>query len=102
MKLPAGYMMSVMKLLNSPRKLFWAGVVCVVLGFVLPFMIVLDFIENTFALTFLIYTLQLVGLILGVVAGAGLAFEHRRKEKTKKEDEQAELDEQESTTGWME
>jgi len=100
--LPAGYMMSVMKLLNSPRKLFWAGVVCVVLGFVLPFMIVLDFIENTFALTFLVYTLQLVGLILGVVAGAGLAFERRGKDKARKQAEQDELDEQESTTGWME
>lgn len=94
--------MNDMKLLNSPRKLFWAGVVCVVLGFVLPFMIVMGYIENTFALTFLIYTLQLVGLILGVIAGAGLAFDRRRKDKSKKEAEQAELDEQESTTGWME
>jgi len=91
-----------MKLLNSPLKLFWAGVVCVVLGFILPFMIVLGFIENTFALTFLIYTLQLVGLILGVVAGAGLAFERRGKDKARKKAEQDELDDQESTTGWME
>lgn len=102
MKSPAGYTMSVMKLLNSPRKLFWAGVVCVVLGFVLPFMIVLGFIENTFALTFLIYTLQLVGLMLGVIAGAGLAFERRGKDKAKRDAKRAENDEQESTTGWME
>ena len=88
-----------MNFLNSPRKLFWAGVVCVVLGFVLPFLIVLGFIENTFALTFFIYTLQLVGMILGIMAGAGLALERRRKDKAKRKEEE---EDQESTTGWME
>ena len=100
MKSPAGCMMNDMNFLNSPRKLFWAGVVCVVLGFVLPFLIVLDFIENTFALTFFIYTLQLVGMILGVMAGAGLALSNRRKDKAKRKEQ--EEDDQESTTGWME
>lgn len=98
--MPAGCMMSAMNFLNSPRKLFWAGVVCVVLGFVLPFLIVLGTIENTFALTFFIYTLQLVGMILGVMAGAGLALEKRRTNKKQARDDVP--DEQESRTGWME
>ncbi len=93
-------MMKNMKLLNSPRKLFWAGLVCVLLGFILPFMLVLGYIENTFAFTFFVYTLQLVGLILGVVSAAGMALTRRRKEEAKKKAE--EQDEQESTTGWME
>ncbi len=93
-------MMSAMNFLNSPRKLFWSGVVCVVLGFVLPFLIILGFIENTFALTFLIYTLQLVGMILGIMAGAGLALERRQRDSAKRKER--EPDEQESTTGWME
>jgi len=88
-----------MNFLNSPRKLFWAGVICVVAGFVLPFLIVLGYIENTFALTFFIYTLQLVGMILGIMAGAGLAIEKRYKDK---KNQQASEHEQESTTGWME
>ena len=92
--------MNAMNFLNSPRKLFWTGVVCVVLGFVLPFLIILGYIENTFALTFLIYTLQLVGMILGVMAGAGLAVEKRQKDKAKRKSN--EPDEQESRTGWME
>jgi high-affinity Fe2+/Pb2+ permease len=89
-----------MNFLNSPRKLFWVGVVCVVLGFVLPFLIILGFIDNTFALTFFIYTLQLVGMILGVMAGAGLAVEKRQKEINKRKS--TEPDERESRTGWME
>ena len=94
-------MMSAMNFLNSPRKLFLAGVICVVAGFVLPFLIVLGYITNTFALSFFIYILQLVGMILGIMAAAGLAIEKRykgKKNKQAKEDE----DEQESTTGWME
>lgn len=100
MELPAGYMMSAMKFLNSPRKLFWAGVICVVSGVVLPFLIVLSFIENTFALSFFIYILQLVGMILGIMAGAGLALEKRQRDQDNRRGETP--GDQESTTGWME
>ncbi len=93
-------MMNAMKNLTSPRSLFWIGLVCVFLGFILPFLIVLGYIENTFAFTFFIFTLQLVGLILGVIAAAGLALQKRRKEKEKRDKEHPE-DDQESTTGWM-
>lgn len=94
-------MTSVMKFLNSPRKLFWIGLVCVLLGVILPFMIILDFIENTFALSFFIYTLQLVGMILGVMAAAGLAIDKRAKEKMERDAKQKEQDETESEVGWM-
>jgi hypothetical protein len=90
-----------MKLLNSPRKLFWAGLVCVLLGFILPFLIVLKFIENTFALSFFIYTLQLVGMILGIMAAAGLAIDKRVKKKMKEEAQKKEANETESEIGWM-
>ena len=93
-------MMSAMKFLNSPLKIFWAGVVCVVLGFVLPFLIVLGYIQNTFALTFFIYGLQLVGMILGVIAGAGLAIGRRNRDIAKQQS--AESNDHESETGWME
>ena len=93
--------MIAMKLLNSPRKLFWAGLVCVLLGFILPFLIILKFIENTFALSFFIYTLQLVGMILGIMAAAGLAIDKRAKEKMNEEARKKAEDEQESEIGWM-
>ena len=100
MKWPVGYMMNDMNFLNSPRRLLWAGIICVVLGFVLPFLIVLGFIENTFALSFFIYGLQVVGMILGVMSAASLAIEHRRKDKKKKQKAVDEMD-QEDTIDWM-
>lgn len=99
--MPAGYMTSAMKLLNSPRKLFWAGLVCILLGVILPFMIVLKFIENTFALSFFIYILQLVGMILGIMSAAGMAINKRYEEKMEQDAKQKEEDLTESDIGWM-
>lgn len=99
MKLPAGSMMSAMRSLTSPRRLFLAGAVCVILGFVLPLLIVIGAIQNSFAFSFFIYILQFAGMIMGVIAAAGISLEDRiKREKPKKQDE----DEQESTVGWME
>jgi nitrate reductase gamma subunit len=100
MKLLAGYMMSGMKRLTSPRNLFWIGLVCVLLGFILPFLIVLGYLENSFGFSFFIFTLQVIGLILGVIAAAGMALEKRRKEEKEQTLENSE-DDHESTTGWM-
>jgi hypothetical protein len=91
-----------MNLLSSPYKFFWAGLACVFLGFALPFLIVLGYIKNSFALSFFIFTLQLVGMILGTIAAAGLGIRKRAKDKRKKLGEKAKEDDQESTTGWME
>jgi len=89
-----------MKLLSSPSKFFWIGLVCVVLGFALPLLIILGFIENTFALSFFIYILQLVGMIMGIIAATGFAVNKRAKEELKKRKEQEK--EQEDIIGWME
>jgi membrane protein implicated in regulation of membrane protease activity len=97
-------MMKDMNFLNSPKILLWSGIVCVLLGFILPFLIVIKIIENTFALSFFIYILQIVGMILGVMAAASLALERRRKDKAKgkkQEENQEEQEEQEDTIGWM-
>lgn len=99
MRWPVGYTMNVTKLLNSPIKIFFAGLFCVLLGFLLPLLVVIGIIENSFALSFFIYFMQLIGMILGVIAAAGLALKSRAK-KARKTREQEE--EQESTTKWME
>jgi len=90
-----------MKLLNSPRKFFIAGLVCVLLGFILPFLIVVGLIRNTFALSFIIYFLQMIGMILGVFAAAGLAINRRKKDAEKQVDASENEDERESPIGWM-
>jgi hypothetical protein len=99
MKWPVGYTMNVTKLLNSPIKIFFAGLFCVLLGFILPLLIVIGIIENSFALSFFIYIMQLVGMILGVIAAAGLALKSKAKQARKK---RKQGEEQESTTKWME
>lgn len=101
MRWHAGCMMSDMRLLDSPRKFFWSGLVCVFLGFLLPLLIVIKVIENSFALSFFIYFLQAVGMILGVIAAAGIALKHRRKREIRKK-EMEDQEDQEDTTGWME
>lgn len=94
--------MSAMRLLNSPYKFFWAGLICVFLGFALPFLTVLKYIEPSFFILFMAYIFQLIGMILGIIAAAGIAIRMRTKDKKKKQEEKQEKDEQESTTGWME
>lgn len=88
-----------MKRPNSPRKLLWIGIVFVVLGFLLPLILVLGVIENSFALSLLAYLFQLVGLILGVVYAAGAAMDRREKDEVTTKSKQ---EEQESQIGWME
>lgn len=99
MKLPAGYMTNDMKLLNSPVKIFWIGAGCVVLGFILPLLMVLGVIESTLFLSFFTFILQIIGLILGVIATAGMALNRRMKKEQKKNSSE---NDHESTTGWME
>lgn len=94
-------MTNAMKLLNSPRKFFIAGLVCVLLGFILPLLIVVGLIQNTFALSFIIYFLQMIGMILGVFAAAGLAINRRKKDAEKQVDPSENEDERESPIGWM-
>jgi len=93
-------MTNAMKLLNSPIKIFFAGLFCVLLGFILPFLMVLGIIQNSFALSFFTYTMQLIGMILGVISAAGLAINRRAKDELKKRKEQEEG--QESSINWME
>ena len=97
-------MMNAMKLLNSPLKIFWLGLACILAGFILPFLIVLGYITNSFGLSVFIYILQLVGMMLGVIAGAGLAIERRAKDKEPERlssQEQDAAEDQSDTVEWM-
>ncbi|MBI3158624.1 MAG: hypothetical protein HYZ26_03365 [Chloroflexi bacterium] len=62
----------------SPRNLILIGLILVVLGFVLPFMVVLKFIENSFLLSFLAYGAQVSGLMLGIIGAANYSTVNRR------------------------
>jgi uncharacterized membrane protein len=67
----------------SSRQLIFIGFICVLLGFLIPFLTVLKYIEQTFFLAFVTYALQLIGLILGVVGAAMMGLQRTNKDKDK-------------------
>jgi hypothetical protein len=54
----------------EPLKLIAIGFVLVVLGFILPFLMVLKVIESSFFLSFLSYGASIAGLFLGILGAA--------------------------------
>jgi hypothetical protein len=58
-----------MTFISPLRMIFIAGVL-VVLGFLLPFLMVLRMIPSTFALNFIAYGASFGGLILGIIGSA--------------------------------
>ena len=67
--------------MSSPRYGLYIliGFVLVVLGFVLPFLMVMRVLTSTFFLNFFSYGATMTGLILGFFGATMYAREHRRK-----------------------
>jgi membrane associated rhomboid family serine protease len=51
----------------TPPRLMWLGFILLVIGFLLPFLMVLRLLEPTLLLNFVAYFASLFGLISGVV-----------------------------------
>jgi hypothetical protein len=64
-------------MLQKPKALILVGFVLVLLGFVVPVLIVLDILPNTFLLNFLAYGASISGLLLGFI-GTTMAVKIRR------------------------
>jgi hypothetical protein len=64
--------------MSRPALLIILGFLLLVLGWMLPFLMVIHVISSTFFLNFLAYTLSTAGLILGIV-GAALYVRLRNK-----------------------
>jgi len=54
----------------NPKRLILIGFFLVLLGFVLPFLMVLQLVETTFFLSFLSWGATTSGLLLGIVGAA--------------------------------
>lgn len=65
--LHAGY---TKKMPFNHKKFIAAGVVLVMFGAIMPFLMVLKMVESTFFLNFLAYGSSIVGLILGIIGAA--------------------------------
>jgi len=56
--------------MNSPRLLLSLGVILLLLGIVLPFLMVIQILESTFFLNFFSWGLSVTGLALGTIGFA--------------------------------
>lgn len=61
------------------NRLIVIGFVCVLIGAVLPFAIVMRWVESTFFLNFLAFGASMVGIFLGVIGTAMYVGDSRRK-----------------------
>lgn len=64
----------------SGRQLLWIGFFLVLTGAVIPFLMVLGYIEANFFLAFLTYGMSLVGLMFGIIGAAIKGVQKRLKE----------------------
>jgi hypothetical protein len=66
-----------MRMMNSPRLLLALGVILMLLGIALPFLMVIKVLESTFFLNFFSYGVSIAGLALGTI-GFALWSRNRR------------------------
>lgn len=63
------------------NRLIVIGFFCVLVGAVLPFLMVMRFIESTFLMNFIAYTTSMAGIFLGVIGTAMHVGNERGKKK---------------------
>jgi membrane associated rhomboid family serine protease len=64
----------------TPLRLIWLGLILLVVGFLLPFLMVLRILEPTLLLNFVAYFASLFGLIIGLI-GIVTYTQVRKKDK---------------------
>jgi hypothetical protein len=60
------------------RSILLIGFVLVLLGFVIPFLMVLKVVESTLPLNFFSFTASMAGLFLGLIGSALYIHQHRQ------------------------
>ncbi len=72
-------------MMNS-RRILWIGFILVLLGFLLPFLMVIRLIPSTFFINFFAFGSSIAGLYLGIIGASGLYVERRHKNRWMNED----------------
>ncbi|MDO9088236.1 MAG: hypothetical protein Q7U53_18660 [Anaerolineaceae bacterium] len=54
----------------TPKRLMFFGFLCVLMGVVLPFLMVMQVMESTFFLNFFSFIISLFGIVIGVIGSA--------------------------------
>lgn len=65
----------------EPKRLILIGFFLVLFGAVMPWLMVLGYIQNTFFLSFLTYGAQVSGLVVGTIGAAMLSKVNRDRRK---------------------
>ena len=65
--------------MTHPKRLILIGFLLVLFGFIIPWLMILDYVQTTLWLSFLVYGSQVSGLILGIM-GAAMMAGTRKKE----------------------
>ncbi len=63
----------------TPVRMLVLGVICVLAGVVLPFLMVMQVLKSTLFLNLFAYTISLIGVILGGFGATGLVRSNRDK-----------------------
>lgn len=63
--------------MRSPRFLFSLGLILMLLGIILPFMMVIHLIESTFFLNFFSWAASVIGLALGMISVTLMVKHHK-------------------------
>lgn len=74
--------------LQNPRVFMAVGVMLIVIGTVLPFLMMLEHLKSTFFLNFLSFTLQIIGLIMGIIGIAVIGVSRYRRNRFEQQDEE--------------
>lgn len=61
-----------------PKTLILVGFVLVVVGFVLPFLMVMQAVESTFFLNFISYAASITGMVLGMIGAVQYYQIHKK------------------------
>ncbi|PKO08742.1 MAG: hypothetical protein CVU40_14065 [Chloroflexi bacterium HGW-Chloroflexi-2] len=64
----------------TPKRLMFTGFLCVLMGVVFPFLMVMQVLESTFFLNFFSFTISLIGIIIGVI-GSAYYFRINRRDR---------------------
>ena len=66
-------------MLNHPKLMILIGFIMVLMGVVLPLLMVMKYLEATFFLCFLSYTVSISGVILGIIGTAVYTIPESKK-----------------------
>jgi cytosine/uracil/thiamine/allantoin permease len=62
----------------EPKWLFLIGGVLVLVGWLIPLLMIMKYIESTFFLNFLSYIASFLGLVCGIIAAATYVMRNRK------------------------